>query len=241
MPHWVLWLFLGINLSRNYVFLNHLRTKIRDSNVLFVSTLWVTSVAGRWSPVVPFARAVTGPADLRAHCHGHARPRHVAYGRMLMTSQTLYDFSYSSILLLYFRKYDVSEISCLDLSDMKCLRMYCKGIRLIVNFSLHKVIYCEPLLFLSCLLIITSLSKISLCPRFLKHSLKIEARGSSIRRLVVGDARTNWLSSLVLGKWVSHNRKSATITNAIVTPVTHHGASRPFLKIKAVFFFLILR
>ena len=51
------------------------------------------------------------------------------------------------------RKYGVSEISCLGLSDMKCLRMYYRGIRLVVNFSLSKVIYCEPLLFLSCLLI----------------------------------------------------------------------------------------
>ena len=62
---------------------------------------------------------------------------------------------------------------------------------------------------------ITSLSKISLCPRFLKPSLKTEARGSSIRHL--GDARTNWLSSLVVRKWVPHNRKSTTIKSAIVT------------------------
>ena len=64
------------------------------------------------------------------------------------------------ILVFYFciyfcisRKYDDSEISCLGLSDMKCLRMYYRGIRLVVNFSLPKVIYCKPLLFLSCLLI----------------------------------------------------------------------------------------
>ena len=69
---------------------------------------------------------------------------------------------------------------------------------------------------------ITSLSKISLCPRFLKPSLKTEARGSSIRRLTVGDARTNWLSSLIVGKWVSHNRKSAAIKSVIVTSGIKH-------------------
>ena len=37
-----------------------------------------------------------------AECHGHARPRRVAHGRMPMTSPTLYVFSYSSVLLLYF-------------------------------------------------------------------------------------------------------------------------------------------
>ena len=35
-------------------------------------------------------------------CHGHARPRRVAHGHMPMTSPTLYVFSYSSVLLLYF-------------------------------------------------------------------------------------------------------------------------------------------
>ena len=77
-------------------------------------------------------------------CHGHARFRRVVYGRMLMTSATLYVFS---------RKYDVSEISYLGLSDMRCLRMYYREIRLVINFSPPNVIYCEPLLFLSCLLI----------------------------------------------------------------------------------------
>ena len=60
------------------------------------------------------------------------------------------------IFLFYFcisREYDVSKISCLELSDMKCLRMYYRGIRLVVNFSLPKVIYCKLLLFFSCLLI----------------------------------------------------------------------------------------
>ena len=47
---------------------------------------------------------------------------------------------------------------------------------------------------------ITSLLKISLCIRFLKHFLKTETSGSSIRRLAVGDTRTNWLSSIVVGK-----------------------------------------
>ena len=123
------------------------------------------------------------------------------------------------VLVFYFcisRQYDVSKKSCLGLPDMKCLRMYYREIWLVVNFSLPKVIYCEPLLFLL-LAYITSLSKISLYPRFLKPSLKIEARGSSIRRLAVGDARTNWLSSLVVGKWVPHNRKSAAIKSAIAT------------------------
>ena len=32
-----------------------------------------------------------------AECHGHARPRRVAHGRMPMTSPTLYVFSYSSV------------------------------------------------------------------------------------------------------------------------------------------------
>ena len=47
---------------------------------------------------------------------------------------------------------------------------------------------------------IMSISKISFFPRFLKPSFKTEARGSIIRRLAVGNARTNWLSSLVVGK-----------------------------------------
>ena len=103
------------------------------------------------------------------------------------------------------RKYDVSKISCLGLSYMKCLKMYYSGIRLIVNFSLSKVIYSKPLLFSLLLAYITSLSKISLskislCPHFLKPSLKTEARGSSIRRLAIGDEITNWLSSHVVGK-----------------------------------------
>ena len=60
------------------------------------------------------------------------------------------------ILMFYFcisREYDVAEISCLGLSDMKCLRMYYKGIRLVVNLSLPKVMYGKSLLFLSYLLI----------------------------------------------------------------------------------------
>ena len=72
---------------------------------------------------------------LYTSCHGHARLSHVVHV-----------FSYSS-------KYDVSEISCLGLSDMKYLKIYYRGIRLVVNFSLPKVIYYKPLLFLSCLLI----------------------------------------------------------------------------------------
>ena len=94
-----------------------------------------------------------GYYNTRARCHGHARPRCVAHGRMPMTSQPFMSFH---ILVFYFcisRKYDVSEILCLGLSDMKCLKMYYSVIRLVVNFSLPKVIYCEPLLFLSCLLI----------------------------------------------------------------------------------------
>ena len=80
----------------------------------------------------------------QAECHGHARPTRVAHGRMPMTSQTLYVFSY---LVFYFCIYDVSKISCLGLLDMKCLKMYYREI------SPYPRLYCEPLLFLSCLLI----------------------------------------------------------------------------------------
>ena len=44
-----------------------------------------------------------GPSSvLCEECHGHAHPRRVVHGRMPMTSSTLYVFSYSSVLLLYF-------------------------------------------------------------------------------------------------------------------------------------------
>ena len=43
------------------------------------------------------------------------------------------------------RAYDVLKKLCLGLPDLKFLRMYYRGIWLVVNFSLPKVIYCEPL------------------------------------------------------------------------------------------------